>query len=143
MIGFNDTQLLPYSHHVVMTPTRHLILGSVRIFRDICAMRTCTAYYLLYVQISSMYLLYVQKKHYLPKISISRRNENEGAQITYGYRCSRCMVAQYFSRGCQVSASSMHRFDCDMHVMANQHAMSIQIQWILHSGNIDLNLIHQ
>ena len=43
----------------------------VRIFCDSCAhdAHVCAAYYLLYVQISSMYLLYVQKKPYLPKIS--------------------------------------------------------------------------
>ena len=31
-------------------------------FRDICVMRTCAAYYLLYVQISFMYLFYTYKR---------------------------------------------------------------------------------
>ena len=37
--------------------------------------------------------------------------------------CSRCMVAPYCSRDCQVAASSGHREDCDMHVWAHQRTI--------------------
>jgi len=39
--------------------------------------------------------------------------------------CSRCRIAQYCSRECQVAASSKHREDCDMFVYAHEHTIAI------------------
>jgi len=59
-----------------------------------------------------------------PKKGRCYRCEQEKDRVALSV-CSRCMIMQYCSRGCQVADWSHHKGDCDLYVYAQKQQMSI------------------
>ena len=113
-------EALDYETNSAKPRYRHLYCGSTNAYRDLLK------FYRKRMTCSCLKKMHLEARKAYPKVGACdhcRVVQDRSLLMV----CSRCMVAPYCSRECQVAASPGHRTDCDIFVRAHNNTGELQL----------------
>ena len=112
-------EALDYETNSAKPRYRHLYCGSTNAYRDLLK------FYRKRMTCSCLKKMHLEARKAYPKVGACdhcRVVQDRSLLMV----CSRCMIAPYCSRECQVAASPRHKTDCDIFVRAHNHNLLLE-----------------